>query len=142
MGEWRHRIRGTDRFRRDEHGSMSIAAAIMIPALIVMIGLVYDANGKVAAARDANAAAVAAARAGGDAASANVTAGTSPGHVAAATARRSLAGQGITGSVTVSGRTLTVHTTVTYQTVFLSLAGIDQLAGHGDATARIAPVTP
>ncbi len=107
-----------------------------------MLGLVYDGNGKVAAAREANAAAVAAARAGGDASAANVAAGASPGRSAAGAARRSLAAQGVNGSVSVSGRTLTVRATETYQTVFLQLVGIGQLQGHGEATARVAEVTP
>lgn len=127
---------------RGERGSTSIAAAILIPAVIVMLGLVYDGNGKVAAAREANAAAVAAARAGGDASAAHVAAGASPGRSAAVAARRSLAAQGVNGSVSVSGRTLTVRATETYPTVFLQLVGIGQLQGHGEATARVAEVTP
>ena len=127
---------------RGERGSTSIAAAVLVPAVIVMLGLVYDGNGKVAAAREANAAAVAAARAGGDASAANVAAGASPGRSAAGAARRSLAAQGVNGSVSVSGRTLTVRATETYQTVFLQLVGIGQLQGHGEATARVAEVTP
>lgn len=124
-----------------ERGSTSIAVAILVPAVIVMIGLVYDGNGKVAAVRDATAAAVAAARAGGDASASNVAAGRSPGQTGAAAARRSLAAQGISGSVSVSGQTLTVRTTTTYSTAFLQLVGIGQLRGHGEATARIAEVT-
>ena len=127
---------------RGERGSTSIAAAILVPAVIVMLGLVYDGNGKVAAAREANAAAVAAARAGGDASTAKVAAGSSPGRSAASAARRSLAAQGVSGSVSVSGRTLTVRATETYQTVFLQIVGIGQLQGHGEATARVAEVTP
>lgn len=127
---------------RGERGSTSIAAAILVPAVIVMFGLVYDGNGKVAAAREANAAAVAAARAGGDASTSRVAAGGSPGRSAAAAARRSLAAQGVSGSVSVSGRTLTVNATETYSTVFLQIVGIGQLQGHGEATARVAEVTP
>jgi hypothetical protein len=125
---------------RGDHGSTSIAAAILVPAVIVMVGLVYDGNGKVAAVRDASAAAVAAARAGGDASTSHVAAGRSPGQAAAAAARRSLSAQGVSGSVSVSGRTLRVQTTETYSTVFLQVVGIGQLQGHGEATARIAEV--
>lgn len=127
---------------RGERGSTSIAAAILVPAVIVMFGLVYDGNGKVAAAREANAAAVAAARAGGDASTSRVAAGGSPGRAAAAAARRSLAAQGVSGSVSVSGRTLTVRATETYSTAFLQIVGIGQLQGHGEAMARVAEVTP
>lgn len=126
---------------RGERGSLSMAAAILVVGLVVMIGLVYDGNGKVAAARDASGAAVAAARAGGDASTANVAAGGSPGQAAAAAARRSLAAQGVSGTVSVSGRTLTVRTTETYSTAFLQIIGIGQLQGRGQATARIAEVS-
>lgn len=134
------RTRSGQRVRRDERGSVSIAAAILVPAVVVMFGLVYDGNGKVTAVREANAAAVAAARAGGDASTSRVAAGGSPGQSAAAAARRSLAGQGVSGSVSVSGRTLTVQATETHQTAFLQIVGIGQLQGRGEATARIAEV--
>lgn len=126
----------------DERGSVSIAAAILVPALIIMFGLVVDGGGKVAAARRADAAAVAAVRFGGDAAASNVAAGQNPNTVAYAAARRYLSGASDSYTVTVRGRTLTVTTTETYNTVILQAIGIGSLQGHGQASARIAPVTP
>lgn len=128
--------------RVDERGSVSIAAAILVPALIIMLGLVVDGGGKVAAARRADAAAVAAVRYGGDAAASNLAAGQNPNSVAYAAARRYLSGVSGPYTVAVRGRTLTVTTTETYNTVILQAIGIGILQGHGEASARIAPVTP
>ncbi len=134
------------RFRRvahvDERGAVSIAAAILVPALIIMLGLVVDGGGKVAAARRADATAVAAVRYGGDAAASNLAAGQNPNSVAYAAARRYLSQAGGSSTVSVRGRTLTVTTTETYNTVILQAIGIGSLQGHGEASARIAPVTP
>lgn len=126
----------------DERGSVSIAAAILVPALIIMLGLVVDGGGKVEAARRADAAAVAAVRYGGDAAASNVAAGQNPNSVAYAAARRYLSQAGVSSTVVMRGRTLTVTTTETYDTVILQAVGIGSLQGRGEASARIAPVTP
>ncbi len=126
----------------DERGSVSIAAAILVPAVIIMLGLVVDGGGKVAAVRRADAAAVAAVRFGGDAAASNLAAGQNPSSVAYAAARRYLNGVGGSYTVAVRGRTLTVTTTETYNTVILQAIGIGSFQGHGEASARITPVTP
>lgn len=134
---WLRRLAGAG-----ERGSVSIAAAILVPALIIMLGLVVDGGGKVAAARRADAAAVAAVRFGGDAAASNLAAGQNPNTVAYTAARRYLNGTSGSYTVAVQGRTLTVTTTETYNTVILQAIGMGSLQGHGEASARIASVTP
>lgn len=125
----------------DERGAMiTLAAAVLVPALLVMIGLVVDGGGKVAASRDADAAAYSAVRYGGEAASVDTAIGNAPTVVAAQAARSYLTQAGVRGTVTVHAGKITVSTTASYNTIFLAMIGINQLTAHGEATALVGRV--
>lgn len=127
--------------RSDERGAMiTLAAAVLVPALLVMIGLVVDGGGKVAASREADAAAYSAVRYGGEAASVDTAIGNAPTVVAAQAARSYLTQAGVPGTVTVHAGKITVSTTTSYNTIFLAMIGINQLTGHGEATALVGRV--
>ena len=118
----------------------TVFVAVLAPALIVGVGAVVDGGGKIEAARRADSAAYTAVRVGGEAAASKVADGKSPGSVAATAARSYLAQAGVSGSAQVKGRTLTVQTTATYQTLFLGIIGINHLTGHGESSAVVTGV--
>lgn len=129
--------RPTRRMARDWRGSTSsLLVAIIAPALLVLIGLVVDGGGQLAAARQAEGVAAQAARAGVDATPATLNGGLSP-QFAKQAAEQHLRDAGVAGTVTVSGGIVAVHTTVTYRTVFLGLIGVHALEGEGQASARM-----
>lgn len=139
MSSWFTRRRRPTRHRlaRNLRGaSSSLLAAIIAPALLVLVGLVVDGGGQLAAVRQAEAVAAQAARAGVDAMPATLTGGSSP-HLARQAAEQYLAQAGVSGTVTISGEIVTVHTTVTHRTVFLGLIGVHALDGDGEASARM-----
>lgn len=134
-----------DRRRRDERGQVSLWFLALIPALLLMIGLIVDGGGKINAVRQAQSAAGAASRAATDAAAPYLVAGTSgtaTAYQAASSYLSSAAADGVHGSVHVTGNTVTVSTSKTYSTKFLGLIGIGQLTGTGEATADLTPVGP
>ncbi|MEE1782707.1 pilus assembly protein [Streptomyces sp. SP17BM10] len=139
------RRRVTERFgdRRDT-GSIALWCAILVPALLLIIGLTIDGGGKIRATERANRIAQEAARTGGQ----QLDAGQAipgkaivvdPGKaVAAATAY--LAANGATGTASVEdgGRKLYVKVDgPAYRTKFFSLMGIGELDVHGEATATL-----
>lgn len=116
---------------------MSLAAAILTPALLLCIGMVVDGGRKTEGTREAIAMAGAAARAGTDAAASSAIAGRPDSGTAYQAAARYLATSGAAGEVTINGQTLTVTVTKSVPTAFLSLIGVDTLSVHGQATARL-----
>lgn len=126
----------------DERGQVSVFVAMLVPALMLMVGLVVDGGGKVTAIREADAAAVAAARFAGDAAATGVVANQPQTVSAAQAARRYLAQAGVSGEVSVEGSVVQVQTTVSYQTKFVQVLGIGTLAGNGAAEANVEEVGP
>lgn len=131
--------------RRDARGHVTLWFAVLVPALLLIIGLIVDGAGKIDAVRAAQSAAASAARAATDAAAADLVAGHSGNSDAYRAARSYLSSaeaDGVHGSVQVHGRTVTVATSKTYHTKFLSLAGIGSLTGTGQATADLTPVGP
>lgn len=126
-----------------ERGAISPFLAVASLGLLAAIGLAYDIGGtQVTAQQQANAYAAEAARTGGQA----ITAGTAIqgghptlNHTAAVTAaRRYLRAAGVTGRIHfTTPTTLSVDTTITRRTVFLSVIGIDHVTADGHATARI-----
>ncbi|MGW1768254.1 hypothetical protein ACWCQL_29950 [Streptomyces sp. NPDC002073] len=128
------------RLRSDE-GGIAVYTAIVVVALLGIIGLAIDGAGKLRATERADAVAMEAARAAGQAIDPG-RAVTGEGlradpQAAAAAARAYLARAGTRGHVALSadGTELTVTVTDSYPTLFLSVAGIGAMdvSGHGSA---------
>ncbi len=127
----------------DQRGfSVSVLVCLLIPIFLLTIGLAVDGAAKAAADRRAEAVAAQAARAGLDAAAPALVSGTpaaTASQIAVVGAERILASYPeIEGTVALGDDlTLDVTTSTTVPTTFLTLAGIDQLTGHGSATVEL-----
>ena len=131
MRQWR---------RRDERGgSQSILLLGVVVALVLSAGLVVDGGRKTAAARDAEAVAAGAARAGLNAGATGRLAGRANTTAAVSAARSFLAGApDVSGSVQLlPGGRLRVTTQSTQPTRYLSIIGINTVTGRGEATADL-----
>lgn len=128
------------RRKKDQRGWSSVTVAILLPAFVLLIGLVFDGGAKVAAVREAAAIASSAARAGGNAAAASIHDHRPPGAIARTAALRYLRSAGAAGTVTVRGRTITVTVTATRPALFLTVIGIETMSGTAQASARVIPV--
>ncbi|MCX4546913.1 hypothetical protein [Streptomyces sp. NBC_01565] len=133
---WRSRL-------REDRGGIAVYTAIVTVALLGIIGLAIDGAGKLRATERADAVAMEAARAAGQAIDpAQAVTGESlradPG-AAAAAARAYLARAGTQGSVSLSGdgTQLTVTVSDTYATKFLSVTGISSMSVTGHGSARL-----
>lgn len=115
--------------------SLSTFVAVVLVCLFLMAGLVIDGGAQVSAERRAQVVAAQAARAGADAAAAQRLAGGSGISEALAAADQVLKAQGVSGQATVSAGVLTVTTSVTTPTIFLSLVGQSSVQGRGRASA-------
>ncbi|MFE6020808.1 pilus assembly protein TadG-related protein [Streptomyces sp. NPDC056441] len=130
------------RDRYDDRGGVTVFVAVCVIALIGIIGIAIDGGGKMRAVERADHLAGEAARAGGQAIDpAQAVTGKAivvDPQAAAAAAQAYLQSAGATGTVSVSGdgKTITVTIADSYDTKFLSVAGIGSLAvtGHGKAT--------
>jgi len=125
---------------RGDRGSASVSFLLVSVTLIVVIGLVVDGAGKIQANERADLVAASAARTatnsiGGD----TVRVGSLTLDAAKATTAGEayLAAAGMPGTVTVNGEVVTVTVSTTYSTRFLSLIGIVELPGAGEASARL-----
>ena len=121
---------------RDERGggSVSVWMLLMVPVILVMAGLVFDGSRQISATQAAQ---DAASRAGTDAAATPQLAGHDGAAVAVQAARQALSAAGVDGSVQEDGSTITVTTSQSRPTVFLSAIGISQVTGHGQAHAQL-----
>ena len=120
--------------------SISTFLAVVIFASLVTAGLVVDGGAQMEAARAAELAASAAARAATDETATRRLAGRDLDVGAAvAAARQSLSeSPRVSGTVAVAGDgTVRVTTRATVETVFLSLIGIDSLGANGSAEAQL-----
>lgn len=129
------------RDRELERGSVSIWLALSVFVMIVLVGLVADLGGQLHLHQRARDVAAQAARAGGerlDGPDAIHGRGVAVDVAQAkAAARDYLTATGLDGAVTVTdGTTVTVTVHETYDTVFLSVIGIDGLDVTGTASAR------
>ncbi|MFB6655348.1 pilus assembly protein TadG-related protein [Streptomyces microflavus] len=135
----------TNRIRRAlarDDGGVVVFVAICTVALLGLIGLILEGGGKMRATERADAVAMEAARAGGqaiDPASAVTGAGVRADPAAAtAAAYAYLSSAGVSGKVSASpdGRKLTVTVNDTYITKVLPVVGIGSMSvqGHGSAT--------
>ena len=118
-----------------EAGSMSMFAALLAVAVMVMAGVVWDGSTRM---RDANKAAYAATEAG-RAASQAISAEAIAGRDAdidpaagAAAARHYLAAAGVAGTVAVSGQRVIITTSVTWTPTFVP-TGSQTMTGRAEA---------
>lgn len=118
-------------------GSASVGMLLMVPVILVVAGLVFDGSRQISATQAAQDAAVAATRAGTDAAATPQLAGRDGAAAAVQAARQALSAAGVSGSVQVGGVTITVTTSQSRPTLFLSAIGISQVTGHGKAHAQL-----
>lgn len=127
---------------RDRGVSLSAFTAVVMVALILMVGLVVDGGTRSAAQRRAEGVAAAAARAALDASSAERLAGGSGVQAALRAGQAVIDQSGFSGRVQVQDDQAVVTVTGSVATVFLSLAGITQLRVEASATAQLNPSNP
>ncbi|WP_330334770.1 hypothetical protein OHS33_36835 [Streptomyces sp. NBC_00536] len=126
---------------RQDQGGIAVYTAIVTVALLGIIGLAIDGGGKLRATERADAVAMEAARAAGqaiDPAAAITGAPVRADPTAAQVAAQAYLGRaGAQGSATVSadGTQLTITVHGSYQTKFLGIVGIGSMdvTGHGSA---------
>ena len=123
--------------RRGDRGQASVWVLLMVPALIIVIGFVVDGGQKTRADQAAQSAAIAAARAATDASATGELGGRPNSAAAISAARRYLSQAGVSGSVQLAAGRVTVTTSSTAPTRFLSLIGIGAVTGHGQAESRL-----
>lgn len=131
------------RVRRDERGSVSVWAVLIVAAFTLVVGISVDLVGQVAAKQRATDIAAQAARIAGQQADTNTLMGGGRITVNPQQARRAaldyIAGADMTGTATIEagGTQLVITTTATYRPIFLTTVGIGPLAVTGTATARL-----
>lgn len=129
--------------RDDDRGGIAVFTAIVTMVLLGIIGLVVDGGGKLQATERADAVAMEAARAAGQAIVAgDAITGTAirvDPQAAEAAAQAYLHKAGATGRVSISDdRTqLTVTVSDTYDTKFMSVVGIGSMSVTGQSTATL-----
>ena len=120
-------------------GQITAMVVVMMTALILLVGLVWDGGRTLAARERALGLAQEAARAGAQ--GINLAVYRQDGglvlspSLAAADADRYLASTGTQGSVQVTGNTVTVTVTVTQNMQILDIAGLTAITVHATATA-------
>ena len=124
-----------------ERGSSSAAVVVatLIPALLALSGLIYDGSTKAEAGRTASLAAAEAARAAGQHLAGDAIQGRLAAvdpSAGAAAARSYLATAGVTGTVAVSGSTITVTTAVPWKPTFNVYLPGSTLTGTATATSH------
>lgn len=139
----RHAVRRLLDHRRGEladHGSISLYFAIVTVAAMAMAGLVVDGGAALATRERAADLATAAARAGATALTPASLRGLTSGlqadpSAATRAADLILTDAGATGTVVVTGATVTVTVHVPRHTVILSAVGLDDISQSATATA-------
>ena len=118
--------------------SLTVFSVVIMAALIMTAGLVIDGGQKAAAVSRAESVAAAAARVGSEASAAGSVAGQVDSGTALAAAQSYLdSSVGVSGSVSILDGRVSVHTAVHIDTIFLSVIGIDELTGTGEASAEL-----
>ncbi|WP_316309528.1 pilus assembly protein TadG-related protein [Clavibacter michiganensis] len=123
-----------------ERGNLTLALIILTVGIMLMIGLVVDGAGKIQAGERANQLASSAARVAANSLTGKaITTGSLEldGIAARNAAQNYLAAAGVNGTAFVVNNTVTVTVKDEYDTVFLSIIGIDTLTGQGTASARL-----
>ncbi|MFV0429306.1 MAG: pilus assembly protein [Arachnia sp.] len=134
----------TRRRRRDERGSVSVWAVLIVAAFTLVVGISVDLTGQIAAKQHATDIAAQAARIAGQQADPNqLMGGGNTVTVDTSRARRAaldyIAGADMTGAATITagGTQLDISVTATYTPVFLTAIGIGPLPVTGNSTARL-----
>jgi Flp pilus assembly protein TadG len=132
------RTRGDD----SERGSLTVFTAVIAVALLAMAGLVIDGTGKLRAARQADAIAEEAARAGADSIDATAIRAGGPITVDSTTAisaaQSYLVSADVAGTVTAQGpNQIAVTVSITRPTDLLGLIGVRSFTVTGHATATL-----
>lgn len=128
------------KLRDDERGSITPFFVVLVPALVLIVGLVVDGAGKIQANENAQAIASGASRAAANAVAAQVVSngGISLDNNRARTAATDyIEASGMTGTVNVAGNRITVSVETSYSTKFVSIIGIATLPAEATATAEI-----
>jgi Flp pilus assembly protein TadG len=143
----RHRWRNRAQPRGERGQAISVMMLAVVAALIMIAGLVVDGGQKATAISRAESVAAGAARAAADAGAAGTLDAGRDGALAVDRGRAAAlayldgssigSGPQIDGTVQVTGDHVVVSTHVRVSTIFLSVIGIDQLQGDGQATARV-----
>lgn len=127
-----------------EQGSITPFFVAGMIAFYVLLGVIVDAGGKVHAAQRADAVAAEAARTGAQMITTDTMVDGRPPVIdataAAGAANAYLAAAGMSGDVQVSGSTITVTTTDTFEPIFLSAVGVGDMEVGGRATIELARV--
>lgn len=131
--------------RVDDRGSISIWLVTATFAMTLLVGVAVDLTGQVHAQQHAQQVAAQAARTAGQQLQAPPAVRGQYAQVdlspAVAAAETFLAASDVTGSAHPrGGTTVVVDTTDTYQTVFLSIIGLDGLTVHGHSESRVVRV--
>jgi len=129
-----------------DDGHVTAFVVVLTTGILALAGLTLDSGLALAAAERAQGQAEAAARAGAQAINlttyrTNGTVRLDPTH-AVANAQAHLTAEHATGTVTITGDTVTVTVTATYATQLLGLFGIRSLTVHGQGSAHPQPDTP
>jgi Flp pilus assembly protein TadG len=126
-----------------DRGSIGLLLALLMVGLMAMAGRVVDGGAALAARGRAADVAQQAARAGADALLPASLRTSTPDQLqvdpnaARAAAQQVLDAGGVTGQVTISGDTVTVHAHLTRRTALLSAVGINHVTGSASATATV-----
>lgn len=128
------------RFHDDERGSITPALIVLVPALVLVIGLVVDGGGKVQENNRAQAIASGASRAAANSLGSQVISNgtlTLNTFGARRTAEDYIAAAGMRGNVDVVGDRIIVTVNTEYDTKIVSVVGITTIPVHATATAQI-----
>lgn len=123
----------------DERGqALSVLVVMVVAAIFLVTGLVVDGGAKASAERRAESVAAEAARAAVDAGAVARAAGR-PLDVGAvrSAGQRVINANGMSGSVELSGGVVSVRTSTSSPTIFVSAIGIASVTGTGEATASL-----
>lgn len=142
MTATRHRPHRLHRRPGGERGSVTVWLATASLVMIVLVGLAVDLSGQVHAQQHARSVAAQAARAGGQQLQAGAIRGdpiaADPARAVAA-AQAFLAASDVSGTATVHGSTVVVHTTARYTTRFLGIIGLNAMTVTGSAESHMVP---
>lgn len=123
---------------RDQRGvSLTAFTAVVMVALILMVGLVVDGGARSAAQRRAESVASAAARAALDAGSGERLAGGTGAMAGVQAGQAVIADSGLQGEVSIDGDRATARVRGTVSTAFLGLIGVNTLSVSATATAQL-----
>lgn len=128
------------KLRDDERGSITPFFVVLVPALVLIIGLVVDGAGKIQANENAQAIASGASRAAANAVASQVVVNgglSLDNNRAQIAATDYIEASGMTGTVSVVGNRISVSVETSYATKFVSIIGIATLPAEASATAEI-----